>query len=102
MKTLKEVKATLDGVRKHQNLPKSKLASDTGLASLTIDGVFGGAKDPRLTTIMTVAAQLGLELVLVPSSVAASFRPATSQQENGQQRTYSSLVQQVKDRKGSK
>lgn len=48
-----------------------ELTEKTGLTSVTIRGLLGARTDPRLTTLMAVAGELGLEVRLVPKAAQA-------------------------------
>jgi transcriptional regulator with XRE-family HTH domain len=75
MKTLSEVGAMLQDAKSRSNVSQKELASRTGLTPVTLRGVFNGTTDSRISTIMALADELGLELVLVPKLISHSIAP---------------------------
>jgi transcriptional regulator with XRE-family HTH domain len=73
MKTLSEVGARLQDAKSDRNVSQKELARRTGLTPVTLRGVFNGATDARISTIMTLADELGLELLLVPKVISRSI-----------------------------
>lgn len=73
MKTLIEFASRLDSERILKKMPKSRLAERTGVTNKTVQGFLKGENDARLSTIISMAHVLGLELVLVPKEIAASI-----------------------------
>jgi hypothetical protein len=77
MKTLKEIADILQQARSDGAVTLRELSEQTGLTAVTLRGLLEAKTDPRLTTLMAVADQLGLEVMLVPQAVSASIaRPA--------------------------
>ena len=73
MKTLGEFAQALSQGQKTQKVSAKDLAERTGLSSLAVRQILAGKSAPRLTNAMALAAELGLELVLVPKAVAQSL-----------------------------
>jgi hypothetical protein len=73
MKTLSELSSTLRHAKDRLALPVIAMSRDSGLTAVTIRGVLAGKNDPRLSTLMTIADQLGLELMLLPKAMASSI-----------------------------
>lgn len=73
MKTLDELATALEEARHAKGLTYKDLAARTGLTPLTVRHVLQGKAAVRATNLMALAAELGLELVLVPQAVAASL-----------------------------
>ena len=73
MKTLYDVSIALEAARKNRPVALKKLVETTGLTAVTIRGLLLGTKDSRLSTLLAVANELGLEVLLVPKEVAASI-----------------------------
>jgi transcriptional regulator with XRE-family HTH domain len=75
MKTLSEVGAFLQDAKSQRNVSQKELANRTGLTPVTLRGVFNGTTDSRISTIMALADELGLELVLVPKVIVPAVAP---------------------------
>ncbi|AMP00320.1 helix-turn-helix family protein [Collimonas arenae] len=73
MKTLSELSSTLREAKDQLAMPIIDMSRNTGLTAVTIRGLLAGKNDPRLSTLMTLADQLGLEVMLVPKALAASI-----------------------------
>lgn len=73
MKTLGEFAHALSQGQKAQKVSAKDLAERTGLSPLAVRQILAGKSAPRLTNAMALAAELGLELVLVPQAVAQSL-----------------------------
>lgn len=73
MKTLSDLATALRSATASKGLNALRLHKTTGLSYLTVRDCLSGAKDARMTTVLALANQLGLELVLVPREVAASL-----------------------------
>lgn len=73
MKTLAELSHTLLQAKEQLALPVVAMSRNTGLTAVTIRSVLAGKSDPRLSTLMTLADQLGFEVMLVPKALAASI-----------------------------
>ncbi len=73
MKTLSELSAILRQAKDRLALPVITMTRDSGLTAVTIRGVLAGKNDPRLSTLMTIADQLGLEVMLLPKAMASSI-----------------------------
>ncbi|WP_431096060.1 helix-turn-helix domain-containing protein [Polaromonas aquatica] len=74
MKTLSEVAARLEGERQRQGLDYQAIAESTGLTPLSVRSALQGKTAPRITTLMAIADQLGLEVLLLPKVVAAGLQ----------------------------
>lgn len=70
MKTLSEVAARLEGERQRLKLDYQTIAEKTGLTPLSVRSALQGRTAPRITTLMALADQLGLEVLLLPKVVA--------------------------------
>jgi DNA-binding phage protein len=73
MKTISDVANTLRVAAEEMLTNPSRLSNATGLTYITVRDCLSGAKDSRLTTVLAIASQLGMELVLVPREVAAKL-----------------------------
>jgi len=80
MKTLLEVAALLEDERHRLMLDYQALAERTGLTPLSVRNVLQGRTAPRITTLMAIADQLGLEVLLLPKVVAAGLQSHTAQE----------------------
>jgi transcriptional regulator with XRE-family HTH domain len=70
MKTLSEIATRLEDERLRLMLDYQTLAEKTGLTPLSVRNVLQGRTAPRITTLMAIADQLGLEVLLLPKVVA--------------------------------
>lgn len=70
MQTLHQLAATLETARRQRRMSYDELARGAGLTPLATRRAMQGSAAPRVTTLMALAGQLGLEVVLVPSVVA--------------------------------
>jgi transcriptional regulator with XRE-family HTH domain len=73
MRTALEVGAKLQEARRDKKLRVTELVEKTGLTAVTLRGLLDGKTDARLSTLIAVAHEVGLELVLVPKEIAQSF-----------------------------
>lgn len=81
MRTLSEFATTLNEAKKARKLTANALAERTGLTAQAVRQILSGESAPRLTNAMALAAELGLELVLLPKDAAQSLAvPLQSQQ----------------------
>ena len=80
MKTLSEVASRLEDERRRLMLDYQALAERTGLTPLSVRNVLQGRSAPRITTLMAIADQLGLEVLLLPKVVAAGLQPYSVQE----------------------
>jgi transcriptional regulator with XRE-family HTH domain len=74
MKTLSEVAVSLESQRQRLGLDYQAVAESTGLTPLSVRSVLQGKTAPRVTTLMAIADQLGLEVLLLPKVVAAGLQ----------------------------
>lgn len=74
MKTLSEVAASLESQRQRLGLDYQAVAESTGLTPLSVRSILQGKTAPRVTTLMAIADQLGLEVLLLPKVVAAGLQ----------------------------
>ncbi|MFX1682806.1 helix-turn-helix domain-containing protein [Mitsuaria sp. CC2] len=70
MMTLPEIADTLRDAARRNGVTQARLAGAAGISSRTLTHVLSGQEDFRVSTLMAVAHQLGLELVLVPKGAA--------------------------------
>jgi transcriptional regulator with XRE-family HTH domain len=74
MKTLQEISVRLETERKRRGLKYVDLAAATGLSVLSVRQALHGQVAVRVPSLMALADQLGLELILVPKLVAQSLQ----------------------------
>ncbi|MEO7885517.1 MAG: helix-turn-helix transcriptional regulator [Polaromonas sp.] len=70
MKTLFDMASRLEAERQRLNIDYQALAEKTGLTPLSVRSALQGRTAPRITTVMALADQLGLEVVMLPKVVA--------------------------------
>jgi transcriptional regulator with XRE-family HTH domain len=80
MKTLSEISTRLEDERRRLMLDYQALAERTGLTPLSVRNVLQGRTAPRITTLMAIADQLGLEVLLLPKLVAAGLQAHTAEE----------------------
>jgi len=73
MKTLREIADVLKAAQHEKSMTVTKLVEETGLTAVTLRGLLTAKTDPQLTTLITVADALGLEVMLVPQAISASL-----------------------------
>lgn len=66
------ISAALREARRAAGLKQEDLATRSGLSRMTVQRIEAGSIDPRVSTLMVMARSLGLELMVVPTSL----RPA--------------------------
>lgn len=79
MKTISDLATRLSEATTAAGSNASRLHKATGLSYLTVNACLAGKKDPRFTTILALARELGLELVLVPREVAMTLEAQPNQ-----------------------
>lgn len=80
MKTLSEIATRLEDERQRLMLDYQALAERTGLTPLSVRNVLQGRTAPRITTLMAIADQLGLEVLLLPKVAAAGLQSHSVQE----------------------
>jgi transcriptional regulator with XRE-family HTH domain len=70
MLTLPDIAGILRDTARRNGLTQARLADTAGISSRTLTHVLSGQEDFRVSTLMAVAHQLDLELVLVPKGAA--------------------------------
>jgi len=81
MKTSADLGNKLQEARERKKIKLVDLVDRTGLTAVTLRNVLEGKTDPRLSTIVALAHEVGLELVLLPKEVAQSFEAQTAAPE---------------------
>ncbi|MEO6919819.1 MAG: XRE family transcriptional regulator [Collimonas sp.] len=94
MKTLGELSSLLRQAKDRLALPVVSMSRESGLTAVTIRGVLAGKSDPRLSTLMTIAEQLGLEVMLLPKAMAASIAAKPPAEEEIQSLVAAALARQ--------
>lgn len=74
MKSLQEMSSLLETERKRLGLKYVDLATATGLSVLSVRQVLQGQVAVRVPSLMALADQLGLEVIMVPKLVAQSLQ----------------------------
>jgi transcriptional regulator with XRE-family HTH domain len=80
MKTLSDIATCLEDERQRLMLDYQTLAERTGLTPLSVRSVLQGRTAPRITTLMSIADQLGLEVLLLPKVVASGLQAHTAEE----------------------
>jgi transcriptional regulator with XRE-family HTH domain len=91
--TLTALAAPLRAMRKRRGLTQAELAERTGRAQTHISAIERGSYDLRASTLMTIAAALGCEVVLVPKEQASEFRRSIG--SGGQRVTPRTILEEV-------
>lgn len=79
MKTALEVGTALQSAREDSKIRMIDLVERTGLTAVTLRHVLEGKTDARISTVVAIAKEVGLELVLLPKEVADSLAAADPQ-----------------------
>lgn len=74
MQTISEIGEFFRNERLQRDLKLEEMSKRTGLTQVTLRGLLNGQNDSRLSTVLAVAQELGLELALVPAGVAKSVQ----------------------------
>lgn len=82
--TLNDLAATLSQNLARSGMGKSELADKAGISRITLRHALEG-KDFRVSTLLTLADKLGLDVVLAPTSVAAAISAEIRPSEPGPQ-----------------
>ncbi len=78
MQTLGQLAYALETARKQRRMSYDELARGAGLTPLATRRAMQGTAAPRVTTLMALAGQLGLEVVVVPQVVAQGLESANA------------------------
>ncbi|WP_370680312.1 helix-turn-helix domain-containing protein [Comamonas sp. GB3 AK4-5] len=70
MKTIPEVSATLRQTLKRSGRTQQAVRDAAGVSRQTFANVIGGQEDYKLSTLLSIADRLDLELMLVPKGMA--------------------------------
>lgn len=76
MQTLGQLAYALESARTQRRMTYDELARGAGLTPLATRRAMQGTAAPRITTLMALAGQLGMEVVLVPRVVAQGLESA--------------------------
>jgi transcriptional regulator with XRE-family HTH domain len=79
MNSIREVSAELREALSHSGLKQQDLREAAGVSRQTLANVLKGTEDYKLTTLLTLANRLGLELVLLPKAAARGMQPKKSE-----------------------
>ena len=75
MKVAQAIAEKLRVAKEEHALSTAELVRRTGLTAVSIRSALTGHKDSRLSTVIALAHELELDLVLIPTSVSASIAP---------------------------
>jgi hypothetical protein len=84
MKTPAELAIALEAARTTRRLKRQDIVARTGLNHLSVRGLLDGNKDSRISTLLAVAHEVGLEVMLIPKDLSQhmqadnTLRPAGS------------------------
>lgn len=92
MKVAQRVAEVLRSAKGEQGISTAELERRTGLTAVSIRAALSGTKDSKLSTVIAIAHELDLDLVLVPKAVSASIAPAVASAP--QIKTLSDLVRE--------
>lgn len=81
MRTLVEISRVLTARLLARRYPKLKLAADAGITYRTLSHVLSGEQDYKVSTLLTVADRLGLEVMLVPNEATGAMTPPSPEPE---------------------
>lgn len=69
MRTLQQIASALRSSLKRRSLTQEVVRRETGISKQTLTNVLSGSHDYKVTTLLAVCDQLGLDLVLVPKEL---------------------------------
>lgn len=75
MKVAQRIAEILRSAKQEQRLTTVELERRTGLTAVSIRAALSGLKDSKLSTVIAIAHELDLDLVLLPKAVSASIAP---------------------------
>lgn len=102
MKTLADIAIFLKNSQELHKVSQKTIMENTGLTSPTIRGLLSAKKDSKLTTLMAVADELDLELILVPKALASSLLGGLSPDVSKMPHPVRTLVSSALNRKENK
>ena len=73
MKVAQRIAETLRSAKHERKMTTAELERRTGLTAVSIRAALSGVKDSKLSTVIAIAHELELDLVLVPKAVSASL-----------------------------
>ena len=73
MKTVLELSLRLRSAVTHQGLTQAELKTRAGISQRTLTNVLSGHEDFKVSTLLSLADRLGLELLLVPKSAVRAL-----------------------------
>lgn len=76
MQSLPTIAEILRDTARRNGMTQARLANAAGVSPRTLTHVLSGQEDFRMTTLMALADQLGLELLLIPKGAAAAVAAA--------------------------
>ncbi len=76
MKTPAELASSLEAARTACRIKRQDIVARTGLNHLSVRGLLDGNKDSRISTLLAVANEVGLEVMLIPKEVSQAMRSA--------------------------
>lgn len=78
MRIAQRIAETLSSAKQSRKITTVELEGRTGLTAVSIRAALSGTKDSKLSTIIAIAHELELDLVLIPKAVSASIAPPTA------------------------
>ncbi|RYX95204.1 MAG: XRE family transcriptional regulator [Comamonadaceae bacterium] len=82
MQTMQHMAEILETERQRRELDYQQLAERCGLTPLSVRHVLQGRSAPRITTLMAIASELGLEVLLLPKIVAQGLEAHSAVEDN--------------------
>lgn len=73
MKTLPDIASLLRETISHQKMTQSELKTRAGISQRTLTNILSGKEDFKVSTLMSVADRLGLDLLLLPKGAARAI-----------------------------
>lgn len=81
MTTLSSISTLLKERQRASGMSQEELRACAGLSRQTMTNVLSGEQDYKLSTLIAVADRLGLEVVLMPKSVASGLQVSPQPRE---------------------
>lgn len=92
MSTLRQLSDTLKASARHRAIKQADLKDQAGISQRTLTNVFSGSEDYKVSTLLSLADRLGLELLLVPKGAAAAVQAGETTEPQVQSRVAAALA----------
>jgi len=91
MKSIREVSSILRSSIEERAIRQADLREQAGISQRTLTNVLSGSEDYKLSTLLSVADRLGLELALVPKAMNAAVQAGPTSEPRVKSRVAAAL-----------